>query len=208
MRRLLTSACIFSFLLSFSPAQERVDPVRSDGKDGPFILLPALPPPAKPFEPRVVPPAPPAPFVPGRIAPKRTAPNVQIEVDDLPALVPNADQKPPQKAVDAKGFFHVQVENGATYVLGSKRSVAALNQGKLPPSRQIFVRQSPTGGDVVFEDDIQQPKMLPRLIKAYNKRFATTLGDHSPTYRVLEPPQRTSSSSSTSGAGRFGLGGG
>lgn len=163
-------------------------------EDAPIILLPALPPPVKPFEPRLVPPAPPAPFVPGRVlsktegsVPVQTPATMQVTEADVAALALGTSAHGKMTAGEAKagdGFFVVRVLNGVTHVFGSTKSLAAFERGQLPPARRIFLRQSRTGGDIVFEENLLLPDLLPRLIKAYNAKFGAELNDYSPAYRV------------------------
>jgi len=167
------------------------------GED-PFILLPALPPPVTPFEARIVPPAPPAPFVPSR-RPARTGLTTPLErpVQAVPPIH-TAEAEVAAPALGARtsagkaagdvgnrdSFFVVRVTKGVTHVLGSTQSLAAFERGRLPPARRVFVRQSPTGGDIVFEEDLLAPELLPRLIQAYNVKFNAELNNYSPAYRV------------------------
>jgi len=168
-------------------------------EDAPIILLPALPPPVKPFEPRLVPPAPPAPFVPGRVlnktegsvpvqaVPVQTPATNHVTEADVAALALGTSTNGKVTAREAKtgdGFFVVRVLNGVTHVFGSTKSLAAFERGQLPPARRVFVRQSRTGGDIVIEENLLLPDLLPRLIKAYNAKFGAELNDYSPAYRV------------------------
>lgn len=169
-------------------------PAGASIETAPFILLPALPPPSSPFKRRFVPPAQPVPFVPGKplaktgvpTAPAPKAAPIQVTEAEVSALAlrtkPAKDTAEEAKREDS--FFVVRILNGVTHVLGSRQSLAAFEQGRLPPSRRVFVRQSPTGGDIVFEESVVWPDLLPRLIKAYNAKFTANLNDYSPAYRV------------------------
>ena len=78
-----------------------------------------------------------------------------------------ADLAKPQLVKSVKDDFHIYINNGRYYVIGSEEALDIfLNNGHIPKSRTIL-GQGPLGETVVIEIDKNNPKQTEYLQKKF-----------------------------------------